>query len=419
MDKDDKPDHWEEVLAGKRLPAPDKPDEHTAEQARQLLLWRQAQRDAGQQNISPQQAQAYYSYIHTLERQRRPWWRRHAVFWLGGGLLLTGALLGYGLTRWQLPVKMDDINSTSTAATKIATSPAVQHESSAPPMAAPTSAESLPAPSMGQPPSLYPEMINLPAGHFTMGCTPGWDDALGGCRSNEYPAHDVEVTAFRLSRHEVTVGQFRQFVEATGYQTVAEQNGCTIADNKQQGQWIISKEHHWRLPGFEQTDAHPVVCISWQDTQRYIQWLNETQGGHYRLATEQEWEYAARGGRVTAFFWGNQADRHFANYAGQESTDQWTYTAPAGQFAANPFGLHDMAGNVWEWVESCWQENYQAASSKEEGKNVCVSRSDTLRVRRGGGWDNQPPSIRSAYRSYGSEAERSNVYGFRVAQDIE
>ena len=258
-----------------------------------------------------------------------------------------------------------------------------------------------------------PEMLMIPAGSFVMGCNTGWDDIIGGCRDNEYPAHPVDVAAFELSRHEITVGQFKHFIDATGYKTTAEKfsQGCVIKNTKKSG-WKLSKKHNWKNVGFPQTDVHPVVCISWIDTQHYIQWLNKLTGNHYRLATEEEWEYAARANQVTAFYWGNKANRNFANYSGVGDGDSWQYTSPVGQFSSNAFGLHDMSGNAWEWVNDCWRKDYQTPRVTNcNGKNAS-------KTRRGGSWDNIPPSIRSAFRSEGKAIDRSQVYGFRIAHDI-
>jgi formylglycine-generating enzyme required for sulfatase activity len=115
---------------------------------------------------------------------------------------------------------------------------------------------------------------------------------------------------------------------------------------------------------------------------------------------------------VTAFAWGSQPSRNFANYQGQGELDQWQYTAPVGQFSSNAYGLHDMAGNVWEWVDNCWRANYLVQTMD---KSECEGH---LRTRRGGAWDNQPPNMRPAYRSSGNELERSFLYGFRVARSL-
>lgn len=387
---------WEAVFTGKRLPAPDDQDEQIADQARQILLWRQAQQDTltPDQQITPKQAQAYYHYVDNVRRHRKlPWYKRIGLL----SIMALVSVLVICLIIATALVSSGYFNQSQqeTAGTDVVT-PVVSRVESGD----------------------TPAMVTLPGGDFIMGCRPGWDDVLGGCKTSEKPAHTVTVKPFRMGRYEITVGQFKRFVAATDYQTTAERPvdaGCTIKPAGQL-QWVLSKAHNWRNPGFPQTDQHPVVCISWQDTQHYLAWLNQKTGKHYRLPSEEEWEYAARGGKITAFFWGDQADRQFANYQGTGGPDQWHHTAPVGQFSSNAFGLYDVAGNAWEWVKSCWRENYLNASI---GENACTSGTNAARARRGGGWDNYPPSIRSAYRNVGHELERSYLYGFRIAHDAD
>lgn len=385
---------WDEVLSGKRLSVAGKRADEEAEAMRQVLLWRQAREQTAV--ITPEQASAFYQRTEQLRRERLK--SSHGKTW--GLLLLAGlGLLGVGLgLGWWLSQSNSTVVATPNTGSSMATSSAVMP--TIPPAAPPTD---------------LPQMLDLPAGSFTMGCTAGWDDQLGGCRENEYPAHVVQVQAFALSRHEITVQQFERFVEATNYITTAEfqKQGCALQDLQKPSAWIISPEHNWRTPGFPQTPVHPVVCVSWQDAEAYTQWLSKQTGQPYRLPTEAEWEYAARGGKITAFYWGNQPDRHFANVSGVEGSDQWAQTAPVGQFAANPFGLHDMAGNVWEWTADCWQATYQITASAE---HTCSQ--NAFRARRGGGWDNVPASTRSAVRSSASLLDRSYVLGFRVVKEL-
>jgi formylglycine-generating enzyme required for sulfatase activity len=262
----------------------------------------------------------------------------------------------------------------------------------------------------------YPNMLLIRNGTFTMGCTTGWDDTVG-CRANEYPPHEVTVEAFELAQHEVTVSQFKKFTDATGYLTYAEQEsrGCVHRDSEAEGQpFVMAPEINWRNPGFPQEGQHPVTCISWSDTQAYIAWLNEELGKQYRLPTEAEWEYAARGGRAYAYFWGAEAHPSFANYnSGNDGTD---FTTFVGKYPANKFSIHDMSGNLWEWVQDCWHKKYYGApSTGEEWVDNC---SDSGKyTRRGGAWDAPAQGIRSAIRSSGAMNDRSVYYGFRIAQD--
>ena len=236
-----------------------------------------------------------------------------------------------------------------------------------------------------------PEMVAFAQSvTFKMGSDSGTDD--------EKPVHDVTLSPFEIGKYEVTVGEFRRFVEASGYKTEAEkEDGCfgwTGSGSKQR------KEFTWRNPGFAQQDNHPVACVSWNDAKAYIDWLNAELNTDYRLPTEAEWEYAARGGTSTEYWWGDKASHEYANYGTDgccrplaEGKDKWKFTGPAESFPANPFSLYDTAGNVYEWVED-WYENYPTeAQSDPTGPEK-----GTARVNRGGAWTSYPRYVRSAYR---------------------
>ena len=150
-----------------------------------------------------------------------------------------------------------------------------------------------------------------------------------------------------------------------------------------------------------------MVCISWEDANAYINWLNQKTGKYYRLPTEEEWEYAARAGKATAYYWGSIPNRNHANFLGIKDRDKWEFTSPVGSFTGNSFGLYDIAGNAWEWTSSCWRMTYD---DQCKNKNIYV--------RRGGGWDNDKKNIRSSYRSRDHKIARSYLYGFRVAHDL-
>ena len=224
-------------------------------------------------------------------------------------------------------------------------------------------------------PKHFPEMLPIKAGDFMMGCVTKRDEVEAGCQSDEKPAHKVTLKSFEVSKTEITVGQFRVFIKQTGYKTSAEKGkGCYLYKNNK---WDKVKNANWDKPNFKQTEEHPVTCVSWDDSQAYIKWLNSQVNtkalGKYRLLTEAEWEYAARGGETEqAYPWGNKAHHDWANY-GKDSCcsplksgkDQWDYTAPVARFPANGFGLHDMHGNVWEWVQDKYQDNYKKALSNQ------------------------------------------------------
>jgi len=182
--------------------------------------------------------------------------------------------------------------------------------------------------------------------------------------SGRYPnekLHEVRITrAYLLGAHEVTRGQFRIFVKDTRYKSEAEKAGFALL---WLGTWERRSGGSWRYPGFEQTDDHPVVNVSLNDSLAFAQWLSRKESRHYRLPTEAEWEYACRAGTQTAYPWGNNPDDGggFANAADQTfkrrfptvTTFPWddgfVYTAPVGSFKPNSWGLYDMIGNALEW----------------------------------------------------------------------
>lgn len=252
-------------------------------------------------------------------------------------------------------------------------------------------------------------MIKIPAGKFRMGCVDGWDDSIGSCKNNERPFHEVTVRAFFLSKYEVTVGQFSKFIQETHYRTTAEGDsiGCTRVGKSEEDRWVQDKSLYWKSVGFSQSKSHPVVCVSWYDAQEYIKWLNRKNSDNYRLPTEEEWEYAARSGKPTSFYWGETASHENTNYLGVEGRDQWDFTAPIGQFTASTFGLHDMIGNVWELTSSCWRNDYDSQ---------CTD--DNHIARRGGSWLDIDLNIRVSKRSPANKVDRSVYYGFRVAHDL-
>ena len=174
----------------------------------------------------------------------------------------------------------------------------------------------------------------------------------------------------------------------------------------------------------------PVINVSWQAAVEYTKWLSEQTGKRYRLPTEAEWEYAARGGEETAYWWGKDWVKGMANcskaylYTNDDCGSQWDKkTAPVGSFKPNPFGLYDTAGNVWEWVEDCWHENYSGApkdgSAWTTGGDRTSGGDCGLRVVRGGSWSNSRWELRSSYRFRFTSVTQSDDTGFRLVQDID
>lgn len=243
-----------------------------------------------------------------------------------------------------------------------------------------------------------PEMVWIPAGRFQMG------DLRGDGDFDEKPVHEVEIPQrFAMSRREITVREFREFVTATSHVTDAERDGgCMVQGGKS-----------WHEPKYTQTDDHPVVCVSWNDANAYVRWLGDQTGKLYRLPTEAEWEYAARAGTTTRFSWGNEVEANRANCWGCVPPEMFHWTLPTGSFAPNAFGLFDMEGNVWELTSSEWKETYLGldnATSLSEGHAG-------VRAIRGGGWFNGPPDIRPANRGGVPPRDRYNTMGIRVARD--
>ncbi len=227
-----------------------------------------------------------------------------------------------------------------------------------------------------------------------------------------------------MGRYEVTVGEFRRFVEASGYRTEAERaDGCYGWTGDK---WKKKSEFSWRNPGFVQGGEHPVACVSWNDAVAYAEWLSNKTGKRYRLPTEAQWEYAARAGMTTARYWGDEPDdacwyanvgdrsakRKYTKLAVHDCDDGHVHTAPAGSFRANRFGLHDMLGNLWEWTCSAHEASYDGSEKRCMSKNYAARR-----VIRGGSWYSRPRFVRSAYRFGFTADDRYDGVGFRLAQD--
>ncbi|QUN27379.1 formylglycine-generating enzyme family protein [Cupriavidus sp. KK10] len=227
-----------------------------------------------------------------------------------------------------------------------------------------------------------PVLVSLPAGSFTMGSSAS-DPA-------EKPPHHVTIgQPFAIGRYEVTVEQWNACADAGGCQRVP-----TIADSPK---------------------TAPARDVSWDDAQQYVAWLSKTTGKTYRLPTEAEWEYAARGGTASAYWWGDQMRKGNANC--KDCGDPWSQDAPAavGTFAANPYGLHDVNGSVWEWVADCWHSTYKGAPADGRvwNENACGAR-----VIRGGSWREGASYMVSSTRFKYSPSVRQSQNGFRVARDL-
>jgi formylglycine-generating enzyme required for sulfatase activity len=280
-------------------------------------------------------------------------------------------------------------------------------------------------------------LVLIPPGEFTMGSSQAERDQMLKLYKDLTPEdfadeklHPVRITQpFYLGAHEVTVGQFRRFVTATGYKTDAEKDGEGGSGwNETEGQFEVRKpQYSWRNPGFPQTEEHPVVNVSWRDAVAFCEWLGRQDGGTYRLPREAEWEYACRAGSPKAFWNGDDVEslatignitdasakakwKNLPDWPYVTRSDGFVFTAPVGNYPFNGFGLYDMHGNVWEWCSDWYGEYPDVAESDPEGPMEGSSR-----VFRGGGWFAGAANCRTAFRSGGTPAGRGLDYGFRLA----
>ena len=241
---------------------------------------------------------------------------------------------------------------------------------------------------------------------------------------DEHPRHAVRLDGFWAGRCEVTVAQFRSFVEASDYRTTAERQGWAFVFDGQA--WQRKNGASWKSPGFRQADDHPVVCVSWHDARAYCDWLSARTGYLYTLPTEAEWEYAARAGTTDVFAWGGApaggegranacdatAAKAFPGRSAFEWDDGYAHTAPVGSFGPNAFGLFDMTGNVWEWTADWYGED---AYANHEAVNPAGPAEGEHRVLRGGGWPNDAGGCRVADRNaWPAPGDCYAAYGFRV-----
>ncbi len=271
-----------------------------------------------------------------------------------------------------------------------------------------------------------PSMVILPSGGLTMGSN-AQEQALANSAGQpaehtnwESPQHYVRVPSFAAGRYAVTKGEFAAFVRSSGYRSEAEQgNGCYMRAGKE---WKTDAAYNWRKVGFAQGDDHPVVCVSWNDSQAYIQWINRISGKNYRLLSEAEREYAGRGGTQTAFWWGEGVTTSQANYHGDSSYNgspkglDRQATVPVNSFSANPFGLYNVHGNVWEWTQDCWHDTYIGAPT--DGSAWTTGCTSPERVLRGGSWYNTSVQLRSAFRAKYIQDGRLFIIGIRIARDF-
>ena len=334
--------------------------------------------------------------------------------------------------------------------------------------------------------SIGMKLVRVPAGEFRMGSgesvdmlglsLPQYDRARLLDLADESPQHRVRITRdFFLGQHEVTVGQFRRFVDASGYvpESIADGTGGygynaaydpskTVRGDAFEGR---DPKYSWGNPGFAQDDSHPVLNVTWNDAVAMARWLSQHEGKTYRLPTEAEWEYACRAGSTSRYHPAHNPARdaptgrtqrelpgsspqpdkdmdpakdnnspqsllkiantfdaealkvwqRWSDYAVQGS-DGHAFTAPVGSFAPNRFGLHDMLGNAWEWTADWHDENYYSKSPMADPSGPATG---NVRVRRGGSWHTWALYARCSYRNWNSPATRYTLVGMRLLRELD
>lgn len=267
----------------------------------------------------------------------------------------------------------------------------------------------------------HPEMVLIPQGKYLMG-SPNVEERWEAYDGREDPQHEVKIgQPFALGKYPVTVSEFSVFVADAKYDMG---KSARIWDGKE---WKDTPGKGWHDPGFTQNGDHPVCCVSWEDAQMYIKWLNKMLGlgegqETYRLPSEAEWEFACRAGTTTPFSVGATISTEQANfdgsrtYGGGRKGEFRRKTTPVGSFPANALGLHDMHGNACEWCQDVWHVNYEGAPT--DGSAWTSGGDSSQRVLRGGSWSYAPRGVRSANRSKYNLSARKGKYGFRLARTV-
>ncbi len=285
-------------------------------------------------------------------------------------------------------------------------------------------------PLFDNPEQLGPEMVVVPSGRFMMGSI----ESEQGRSGHEGPRHRVTLQhGFALALTEISVAQFGEFIADSGYVSDAERIGWAQVYEPRSGRMNRRSRVNWRHDylGRRASPDLPVIHVSWRDARAYADWLARSTGRAYRLPSEAEFEYALRAGSQSRYWWGEETPEQALenltgdgdlsptgarwNTAFRRYRDGFWGPAPVGSFPANPFGLHDMGGNVMEWVEDCWHDSFVRAPA--DG-SAWVNPGCELRVIRGGSWSSTPDMSRSAFRLSGREDSTDIRVGFRVARDL-
>lgn len=274
---------------------------------------------------------------------------------------------------------------------------------------------------------IEPTMVTIPAGDFIM----------GGSKAKELPTHKVAISSFNLAKYEVTVKEFRQFVQETGHKT---KDACWIWQEVTDAHnWGINvHKGSWQSPKYAPSEDHPVMCVTWQDANDYAAWLSKKTNKDYRLPTEAEWEYAARAGTKTTYYFGNDANLlcEYGNVLDQQGSkalardykvyregvscnDGAEYTNKVGEYKPNAFGLYDMIGNVGEFVMDCEHVTYAGAPSDGSAWTSGCNKERYMIVVRGGAYGASANPTRSGAKAHAGPNNPSSLgEGFRLAETI-
>jgi formylglycine-generating enzyme required for sulfatase activity len=275
-----------------------------------------------------------------------------------------------------------------------------------------------------------PEMVVVPAGSYDSAVD---EPRIMAVITRLIPqSRHIDIAKpFAVGVYDVTREEYSVFVRETGW---AASGGCQFWDGRR---WVNDERKDWRSPGFTQSRRDPAVCISWNDAQAYVCWLNsktssdgrlhDVRTGPYRLMSDEEWEYAARGGMSTAkpYYWGDAVSHDVANYGldqcfpcgvKKEGRDRWYYTSPVGSFPPNAFGIYDAFGNVWQWVDDCYHDQTSSLSPDTASRSPRDCGSRTLR---GGSWLDAAQFLKIAAPIHFGIQIENNANGFRVARDLD
>ncbi|MEO0507989.1 MAG: formylglycine-generating enzyme family protein [Bacteroidota bacterium] len=278
-----------------------------------------------------------------------------------------------------------------------------------------------------------PEMVVIPSGSVYIG---SYEEEIGRKKGERERVLATIDKPFAVATTEVTLAQYRVFVEETQYKSKEAFYqgeplvGCNFYDGKSYG---YVAEHNWKNPGYPQRETDPVVCVSWSDADAYAQWLSKKTGREYRVPSTVEFEYASRAGSTSPWYWGtnpadaceyaNVGDRTFQNKYPKRAAfpcdDGYVYTTRVGRFKPNNFGLYDMVGNAWEWTNDCFQMNLNEAPVDGSSWEDNTDEACQWRTPKGGSWISGIAWSRAAVRSRDGADYRSFMLGFRVAAQVE